>query len=90
LNFDSNYSASVTPTPTATGTILKVVMNGASTELPGFDADAVRGFFLFSGSAPLENAILTPLMPCQLLQATTTQLIQSLSTSLVHTLKLVH
>jgi hypothetical protein len=58
LNFDSNYSASVTPTPTATGTILKVVMNGASTELPGFDADAVRGFFLFSGSAPLENAIL--------------------------------
>jgi hypothetical protein len=26
LNFDSTYSASVTPTPTATGTILKVVM----------------------------------------------------------------
>jgi len=49
LDFDSSYSSSV-----VAGEILQVRMNGATTELPNMDPDAVRGFFLYSGS----NAVL--------------------------------
>jgi len=45
LNLNSDFSASV-----AAGQILEVRLNGATSELPYFDADAVRGFFLYSGS----------------------------------------
>jgi hypothetical protein len=56
LNLDSAFSASV-----AANQILEVRLNGATTELPNFDADAVRGFFLFSGSnAVLSTSTLIP------------------------------
>jgi hypothetical protein len=45
LNFDSTYSASV-----AAGTIKGIVFPSASTNLVGFDQDAVRGFVIESGS----------------------------------------
>jgi hypothetical protein len=46
LNFDSTYSASA-----AAGTIKKVTVSGVTASLANFDADAVRGFTLLSGSA---------------------------------------
>jgi hypothetical protein len=46
LNLDSDFSASV-----AANQILEVRLNGATTELPNFDADAVRGFYMFSTSS---------------------------------------
>ena len=46
LNLDSAFSASV-----AANQILEVRLNGATTELPNFDADAVRGFYMFSTSS---------------------------------------
>jgi len=46
LNFDSTYSASA-----AAGTVKKVTISSARTVLANFDADAVRGFTLLSGSA---------------------------------------
>jgi hypothetical protein len=45
IRFDSDYSASV-----AAGTIKEIVFPAASTNLPGFDQDAVRGFIISSGS----------------------------------------
>jgi hypothetical protein len=45
VNFDSDFSASI-----ADGTIKKIVFPSASTNLPAFDQDAVRGFILTSGS----------------------------------------
>ena len=45
LDFDSDYSASV-----AAGQVKKIVFPLASTNLPGFDQDAVRGFIIQSGS----------------------------------------
>ena len=45
LNYNSEYSASV-----AAGTIKKIVLSTATTELPNFDPDAVRGFVFASGS----------------------------------------
>jgi len=46
VNFDSTLSASV-----AAGTIKKFAVSSVTTALPSFDADAVRGFTLISGSA---------------------------------------
>jgi hypothetical protein len=45
LNYNSDYSASV-----AAGQIKKIVLSSATTELSGFDPDAVRGFVFASGS----------------------------------------
>ena len=45
-NFDSDYSASVTA-----GTIKAITLISASTNIPSFDMDAVRGFLILSGSA---------------------------------------
>jgi len=45
VDFDSDYSASV-----AAGTIKEIIFPAASTNLPGFDQDAVRGFIISSGS----------------------------------------
>ena len=45
-NFDSDYSASV-----AAGTIKAITLVTASTNIPSFDMDAVRGFLILSGSA---------------------------------------
>jgi hypothetical protein len=45
-NFDSNYSASVTA-----GQIKAITLISASTNIPSFDMDAVRGFLILSGSA---------------------------------------
>ena len=45
-NFDSNYSASV-----AAGEIKAITLVTASTNIPSFDMDAVRGFLILSGSA---------------------------------------
>jgi len=45
VDFDSEFSASV-----AAGTIKEIVFPAASTNLPGFDQDAVRGFIISSGS----------------------------------------
>ena len=45
VNFDQNYSASV-----ANGTIQKIVITSATTALPSFDPDAVRGFLVVSGA----------------------------------------
>jgi hypothetical protein len=45
VNFDSNYSASI-----AAGQIKEIIFPAASTNLPAFDPDAVRGFILLSGS----------------------------------------
>jgi hypothetical protein len=45
VNFDQNYSASV-----ANGTIQKIVITSATTTLPAFDPDAVRGFLVVSGA----------------------------------------
>jgi len=44
-NFDSDYSASV-----ASGTIKAITLVTASTNIPYFDMDAVRGFLILSGS----------------------------------------
>ena len=44
-NFDSDYSASV-----ASGTIKAITLVTASTNIPSFDMDAVRGFLILSGS----------------------------------------
>ena len=44
-NFDSDYSASV-----AAGTIKAITLVSASTAIPSFDMDAVRGFLIISGS----------------------------------------
>jgi len=44
-NFDSDYSASV-----ASGTIKAITLVTASTNIPYFDMDAVRGFLITSGS----------------------------------------
>ena len=44
-NFDSNYSASV-----AAGEIKAITLISASTAIPSFDMDAVRGFLIISGS----------------------------------------
>jgi hypothetical protein len=46
VNFDSDFSASI-----AASEIYEVVFPAASTNLVGFDQDAVRGFQLYSGSA---------------------------------------
>ena len=46
VEFDSDFSASI-----AAGTIKEIIFPAASTNLVGFDQDAVRGFQLFSGSA---------------------------------------
>ena len=53
VNFDSAFSSSI-----VSKEILEVRLNDATTELPNFDADAVRGFFLFSGSGIFANATL--------------------------------
>jgi hypothetical protein len=45
VDFDSDYSASI-----AAGTIKKIIFPSASTNLPAFDQDAVRGFIISSGS----------------------------------------
>ena len=45
VDFDSDFSASV-----AAGTIKEIIFPNASTNLPGFDQDAVRGFTITSGS----------------------------------------
>jgi hypothetical protein len=45
VDFDSDFSASV-----AAGTIKEIVFPNASTNLVGFDQDAVRGFIISSGS----------------------------------------
>ena len=45
LNYNSDYSASV-----AAQQIKKIVLSTATTELPNFDPDAVRGFVFSSGS----------------------------------------
>ena len=45
VNFDQNYSASV-----ANGTIQKIIITSATTTLPAFDPDAVRGFLVVSGA----------------------------------------
>jgi hypothetical protein len=45
VNYNSEYSASA-----AAGTIKKIVLSTATTELPNFDPDAVRGFVFSSGS----------------------------------------
>jgi hypothetical protein len=45
-NFDSDYSASV-----AAGQIKAITLVTASTNIPSFDMDAVRGFLILSGSA---------------------------------------
>jgi hypothetical protein len=45
VEFDSDFSASV-----AAGTIKEIVFPNASTNLVGFDQDAVRGFIISSGS----------------------------------------
>jgi len=56
VNFDSDFSSSVVAKE-----ILEVRLNNATTELPNFDADAVRGFFLYSGSnATLATSALLP------------------------------
>jgi len=56
VNFDSAFSSSVVAKE-----ILEVRLNNATTELPNFDADAVRGFFLYSGSnATLATSALLP------------------------------
>jgi hypothetical protein len=45
VNFSSAYSASA-----AAGTIKKITVSSATTTLPNFDMDAVRGFIISSGS----------------------------------------
>lgn len=45
VNFDSDYSASI-----AAGRIKSIIFPSASTNLVGFDQDAVRGFYIESGS----------------------------------------
>ena len=45
VNFDSAYSASV-----AAGEIQAITLVSASTNIPSFDMDAVRGFLILSGS----------------------------------------
>jgi hypothetical protein len=45
-NFDSNYSASV-----AAGQVQAITLVSASTAIPSFDMDAVRGFLIISGSS---------------------------------------
>jgi hypothetical protein len=54
VQFDSDYSASV-----AAGQLYKFTIASASTFLPSFDQDAVRGFVMTSGS----NFTLTQLLP---------------------------
>jgi len=54
VNFDSDYSASV-----AAGQLYKFTVATASTFLPSFDQDAVRGFVITSGS----NFTVTQLLP---------------------------
>lgn len=53
VNYDSDLSASI-----ASGSIKKIVVPSASTLLPGFDPDAVRGFILTSGSTFNVNTLL--------------------------------
>jgi hypothetical protein len=53
LNFDSTYSASV-----AAGEVKKFTVATATTVLANFDADAVRGFTLLSGSAATVDKLL--------------------------------
>jgi hypothetical protein len=55
LEFDSSYSASI-----SAGEVLKLTINDVSTELPNFDADAVRGFIPYSGSGVVAAANLAP------------------------------
>jgi hypothetical protein len=50
VNFDQAYSASQ-----AAGQIKKVVLASATTALPNFDPDAVRGFIILSGSVVLAD-----------------------------------
>jgi hypothetical protein len=52
LNFDSELSASA-----AANQILKVTVATATTELPNFDPDAVRGFVPVSGSFTADNLL---------------------------------
>jgi hypothetical protein len=52
LNFDSDYSASV-----AAGQVYEILVPSASTLLPAFDQDAVRGFV---GSGSLASGIFAP------------------------------
>tara|TARA_R110000822_G_scaffold96601_11_gene219822 strand:+ start:1849 stop:3504 length:1656 start_codon:yes stop_codon:yes gene_type:complete len=53
LNFDSTFSASV-----AAGTVKKFTVAGVTASLVNFDADAVRGFTLLSGSAATVDKLL--------------------------------
>jgi hypothetical protein len=53
LNLDSDFSASV-----AANQILEVRLNGATTELPNFDADAVRGFYMLATASAGTGAVL--------------------------------
>ena len=53
VEFDSDYSASV-----SAGTIKEIIFPAASTNLPGFDQDAVRGFQISSGSNYLNSGTL--------------------------------
>ena len=52
LNFDSNLSASV-----AAGQVAEILVNNATTVLPSFDPDAVRGFVPETGSIAAANLL---------------------------------
>ena len=52
VNFDSNMSASV-----AAGQVAEILVNNATTALPNFDPDAVRGFIPVTGSIVAANLL---------------------------------
>jgi hypothetical protein len=52
VNFDSNMSASV-----AAGQVAEILVNNATTALPNFDPDAVRGFIPVTGSIAAANLL---------------------------------
>jgi hypothetical protein len=52
LNFDSTLSASV-----AAGQVAEILVNNATTVLPSFDPDAVRGFVPVTGSINADNLL---------------------------------
>jgi hypothetical protein len=53
LNLNSDFSASV-----AANQILEVRLNGATTELPNFDVDAVRGFYMLATASAGTGVVL--------------------------------
>jgi len=54
VDFDSDYSASI-----AAGEIYEIIFPAASTNLVGFDQDAVRGFMIYSGSSATAGPLAT-------------------------------